>query len=378
MTKKKAPYLSGICKKIAEKVTLAFEITNNLFTQIRRIDFSNYFAPKRILVQKYWLSKLVINELGNLDLIKLKIYELEHPLPIDEAHQNLISDWHIIEGEDKSNVIYPLFCFEKISPLFEGIKSLLLPKLPCTIIKQIASLKLEDPIEIRTMIGSSTTGYVGKSIFDVSAERMTIIGNSSFIEEYIKTIGYRFTFTKFEKEELAEQIKKFLSSYNPTPLGLNFLLAGLGAIFSFEAAFIFNQIMQMSQISFGKLFSFILSIFSIIVFLVQEMFEDKIVAFACKWTMFFRKVAWITFLAILFVSPIFLIVGASPLTYLLGLRFTSLLIIICYFIANLGQIFYEIGLTKSITLILLLALFFIILFLPFLANSPLDWMKKYI
>jgi hypothetical protein len=143
-----------------------------------KLTLKHAFEPKSIKVKDYWLSGLVIDEEGHLDIVQIVRPEGPRPTTLGVAAAKLHEGWKKLDGETKKTLLTPVWCLHETNPLIQGVKSLLVTDLVDTLSSQISSLKLEEPIEFVTRKVEKRRKELAKAIIDLTSQRMVILGDA--------------------------------------------------------------------------------------------------------------------------------------------------------------------------------------------------------
>jgi hypothetical protein len=328
--------------------------------RLRKLDIFTLLEPKQIVVNSAWLSLLEAQPDNHLRLTVIEETRINGPISIDDAQRKLQSDYQEIKKKSIAGI--PIFGYHQVNPIINNVRSLFLAKLPDLFKAQIMSLGLISPFTVST-ITPNDKNTIADSIVDLSPYKISIIGNVNAIINAIIIFGERLTYhisdPKIITRNLQEQFKKFFV----TPVGSNLLWGGFGAIFAFEATFLFEKVFSTPNILSSEYLYFCIAIFSYVIYLVQVIINDKIFAFIPTWT--FHPRLWSTFIFIAFIicSPLLLFdfIPASIIPPIVG--FSSILLIVCNMPVCLGRIFFEAGVSKKMVIIFWLFLMFVIFLL---------------
>lgn len=334
-----------------------------------RIDIERVLEPRRILVDDYTLRAIAVDGTGELCMIVLGRPFGERPALIDDAAARTESMWRSLDPNSKRNVVIPVICLDGIFPSIGGTRALLFPNLCPTISRQIQALRLQSPIDVRTMVAKNV---VGTSVVDFRDDSIIIIGNSSALAAEIEVLCSRLHLPVADGASLGLRIRALLLAHHTDPVGSTLLIGGLGTILAFEVKIVADKIMPLSSTYSGQLISCAVGLLCAVVFLMQEAFNDKLVAFGCRWTRKTRLMCWISFLALLiWVLPFGASEGdAYPFVLFGAIRLFSVAINLFSVTTTFGQILYEAGISKQMTLVWWLAMSIFILLVPLLDYLP--------
>ncbi len=345
----------------------------SLIRSLVHLDIVHFLEPKKLCVEDYWLCGLVRTEEKHIDTTELVKPEGQRPAALDFAAVQLGEAWATLGDERRSRVVIPIWCFDGLSPFISGVKSFLVADLPITLSRQISSLCLENPVEIKTAVGKDREDALTYTVVDVSSSRIVIIGNVREVLVYLHTLGSRLSFAEEDPREISGRVRQMLSSGYIEPLGTNLLIGGFGAIFGFECAFLGQKLLSIGDGGFWEAFASIVAMLAIVAFLVQEALENRIVAFAAKWNVKVKLFTWILFLGLIISVPCLIFGSVGERILLLYFRLLSIGVILSCGVANLGQIFFQRGLRKKTVLILWATLAFFIGSLPLLDLIQSRW-----
>lgn len=355
-----------LLNKASQTAHVSCIVTRSFFRFLTySVDLETIFAPKQLLVSNYWLSVIIWCNNQHINVVKLSCTRGKSPIPLDEAVVKLEQEWANVRSDFPQEII-PVFCLHNINPFVEGVRALLLPNLPKVIERQIAALRLRNPINLRTHVGPKNSGMLGKTVVDFDTDRFVVIGNAQWFCKTLATLGKRLTIP-CDRTRTVSQIKDMMCKHNISPVGSSLLIGGLGTVFAFEVAFLVTRIQGIdTNNSSGLLIVCVLSLLGILAFLVQEASESHIVAFCPWWAVKSKIVSWFIFLGALIVSPICFFVPVNSRLLCEATRWTGLLLMTSCAITNIGQIFFQSGLSKRFTLIWWLFLIFSVALLPLL------------
>lgn len=327
------------------------------------------FEPRQLWVSDYWLSGISWDDNRHIHVIELARAEGRRRVPLDEAIVKLEEEWGKVRS-DRTQKVIPIFCLQEVSPFVCDVRALLLPNLPKRIERQIASLRLCNPVDLRTPVGPKKWGLLGKTVADLGPDRFVVIGNAQWFCKTLATLGERLTIPN-NRVRAVNQIRRIMCEYNNPPIGTSVLIGGLGAVFAFEAAFLITRIQGIdTRSSSWLLIACVLSLLGVLSFLVQEAFESRIVAFCPWWAIKFKIVSWVAFMAGLLSSPVCFFVSVNSRVLCEATRWGGLLLISACAVATLGQIFFQAGLSKRIAVIWWLVLLSLVALLPLLDLNP--------
>ncbi|MCF8070681.1 MAG: hypothetical protein K9M96_09385 [Deltaproteobacteria bacterium] len=334
-----------------------------------RVDLETVFAPKQLRVSESWLSALTWDNNNHIAMQEIARVQTKRCQPLDEAVATLEQKWTAAREELPKETI-PIYCLHDVNPFIEGVCALLIPDLPSRIEKQLASLQLRNPVNLRSQVGPETSGVLGKTVVDFTPDRLIAIGNARWFCKSLGTLGERITILR-NPAAAVSQIKDMLCAHNLTPVGSSLLIGGLGTVFAFEAAFLVTRIQGIDlKGSAWLLIACVLSLLGILAFLVQEAFESHIVAFCPWWTVKTKIISWVVFLAMLLVSPICFFVPVDSRLLCQVIRWAGLLLMGACAVTSFGQIFFQAGLSKRFALIWWLTIICFVITLPLLDLIP--------
>ena len=320
-----------------------------------------------ITVDKYYLGALESNHHGGFN-IELETKKLSKKVTlIDKAFIELQKKYEELPVERKANIISPIYCLDSPAPIINNLTSFLVRNIPEKLTAQISSLKLENPLEIRTKI-PGTSGAIGTTIIDITSEGILIIGNTEEAIEHLKLFGDRFYFNELSSSAISQQLKRLLTDYPKKILGSSMLIGGFGAIFSFVSAFLLNKAFTGDYACFEYVFASVISMLAIIFFLVEEAFENRIIAFTHFWALKPRIAAWILFLSFILAAPIGAFMSVPTKTVLGLMWICAILINIMCVISYLGQFFRGEGWSKGLAVFARILTAGLIWFLPFIKS----------
>jgi hypothetical protein len=284
-------------------------------------------------------------------------------LSLDEAIVTLEKEWVKAKSLLPQDAI-PVFCLHNLNPFVQGVRALLLPNLPGRLRSQISALRLCNPIDLNTTLGSKNS-YLGKTVVDLTPHRFVVIGNAQWFCNTLATIGERLSFPD-NRNMAASYIKDVVCRCDAAPLGSSLLTGGLATVFAFEVGFLVSKVQGIDTSCSGWLLIACLgALLGICCFLLQEAFESRIVAFCPLWTMKVKLMSWAVFLFALFACPLFFFVPVDSRLLCEAVRWGGLLLMTTYTISTLGQLFFPHS-TRGAVLTLWVFLVFVVALLPIL------------
>lgn len=318
-----------------------------------------------IIVKKHSLMALVSHSSGNVNVKDIAIDLSDDPVLIDKAIIEIREKYQKLPSDHKSGIIIPVFCLDSPSPIINSVASLLVRNLPDSLSNQISSLQLESPIELRTKV-SGTRGSISSTLIDITPDRIVIIGNTQEAVEYLRLFGSRLYFKELSPPLLAQQLQHLLDTYPKHMLGSSMLVGGFGAIFSFVSAFLLNKAFSGQFACFEYVFVSVIAMLAIIFFLVEEAFENKIIAFSYNWTMKVRTIAWALFLSFVLSAPLGAFLSFPIKIALNFMWICAFLISIMCALSYCGQFFRGEGWSRGIAVFARLTTAFLIWLLPYI------------
>ncbi len=346
---KKLRSKAQICRNV---VYSAFGRLLALIRGVLSFKIEHAFEPKLLRVSDYWLSGITGDPTSHLQVVALTKPQGMRPIPLDEAVALLEGAWESTRNRASIDVLIPIFCLHDVDPHVEGLRAFLSETIPKGIERQIKTVGLLNPLDLRTVAGPGKSGVIGKTVVDFRSDRIIVIGNARNVCRRFQILGDRFLFPVSVSHKLPSELMEKVKLQTTDTLGSSLLISGFGALFAFEAAFLFGKLQNLNITDYGwRLIACALSFLNILAFLVLEAFEGRIVAFSAWWTTKTKMISWVLFLIVVLTSPIAVFSPISPPLVCLAIRLLGMVLILSCLVTNLGQLFFEQGLTKRITLI---------------------------
>ncbi len=332
--------------------------------------FEHSFEPKLLYISDCWITGIICDPTGTLRVEEVTRPEITHPMPIDQAMEILERAWDGMHDEVHNNTI-PIFCLHDLDPHSEGVKSFLYAPIPIGIENQIKAIGLSRPLDMRTIAGRGKSGVIGKTVVDFRSDRIIVIGNARNLCYRFKILGERLRFPCDKPHRVLDELLDKIKLQSSDTLGTSLLIGGFGTVFGFEAALMFTKLQKLSSDEYeGHIIACILSFLSILFFCMFEAFEGRIVAFSSWWTTRSKLISWFIFLMGLLTAPAVAFAPINPLLVCNAIRLIGILLVLSCAVTNLGQVFFEEGLTKRSTLIWWLAMALFMLFTPMMDYIP--------
>ncbi|MFH1688775.1 MAG: hypothetical protein ABIE42_00880 [Candidatus Eisenbacteria bacterium] len=221
-----------------------------------------------------------------------------------------------------------------------------MPALPGNLETEVAALELEDPLEVAAHVAGAKRRVVGRTIVDATPSGITILGNAEDLVVHMNTLGSRLVFRSSTPGDVATRLRQLLTEHHRDVLSTSLLMGGLGAILSFELGFLLNRVLTTVGLSVEQLFAFVFAVGALLVFMIEETFERRMIAFTYAWTFGFKIAAWALLLAFIIVSPAALLVDVAGPVLLNSIWLWALLLTILGITYDSGEIFYVGGFSK--------------------------------
>ena len=311
-----------------------------------------------ISVKKHSLMALVSHSSGNVSITDITMDLSRGPILIDRAIIEIRQKYQELPSDHKSGIIIPIFCLDSPSPSINSTASFVVRNLPGSLSNQISALQLENPIELHTKL--TRIGAIGTTFVDITSERIVIIGNTQEAIEYLRLLCSRFYFGQLSPSTLSQRLQHLLSNYPKRRLSTTMFIGGFGTIFGFVSAFLLNKSFSDQPVPSEYVVASVVAMLAIIAFLVEEAFDNKLIAFSRRWTTHVRLAAWVVFLGFIILAPLGAFTFPSSETTIILLWFHAILISIICALSYLGQIYRGEGFSRKFTIFArLTAVFFI-------------------
>lgn len=338
---------------------------NRLVARIRAFHPLSTLQPKTLTVDTYWLAILKTCDDGHFTIenVTTPVRSKRSSLQTIERELTKVSS---MVGAGQESVWIPIWCLNNLDPYPEGVRSFLISHLPGSLHEQLAALRMEEPVEFRTMIRSDSKVAIGKSVIDLTSEKIVILGNAHSVLELLRNLGKRFVYPVNDTSAFASRVRTFLSAHYIDPIGTSLLVGGFGAIFGFVASLLFTKVLEAKDIHFVELMNLIMGMMAIIFFLLEQGFESRIVAFAPRWGVGWLIASWFLFLSFIIGGTIVIFGLTNVHDVISFFRLFSLAFICCNLVIDLGRVFFDSGLSQKAAVALWSVLGVLILVLPWM------------
>lgn len=304
--------------------------------------------PKRILVKDIFLY--AIESSSKITVKKIEWSTSKSNCSIKEA----IEEANTKIDEYRSENFLPIICIEELDVFLGGVK-IFLTNLSKSLHSDLGAFNLNEPFNFRLV----ESGIVFNIILDFDDDRILILGKSEAIISNFKLILEKFSFSNNTKSYLSHRISHILKTYSSSPFSGSMVIGAFGAIYAFVAGILINKLVNLN-LTIAMTTSVFASLGSYIWWLTLEGFEKSIVAISPRWTAKLEILSWLTFLSILLYGPVVFLSTAKIINYIPFIKLIATLNISIMIIKNMGEVFYENGLSKKITILLWFAFLFII------------------
>jgi hypothetical protein len=356
-------FFRNLLKRISIVINILKDQLIIFWKFIKRIKLLGLLEPSKITVDEYWLN--ILEHTGNGHFSITSGYK--PPRGKKSTLEFIVSDlnnaWIGKKNPNSETCQVPIWCLNNLNPYAEGVRSFLIPHMSRSLHKQIASLMLQEPIEVRTMIRSDSVLAISKSVIDITPERIIIIGNTGSVLQLIENLGSRMSFPKIDPISITERLRNLILTYHIDPVGTSLFVGGFGAVFGFEASFFYTKIFEFKVVQPLEIIITMLGMLAVIFFLFEQAFESRISAFAPRWTLYTQILSWSFFLLFILGGGVVIFGQPDARELISWFRIFSLLLIASCLSGDLGRIFFNSGLNKLAAVVLWLFLFVTIYFL---------------
>jgi len=335
--------LARLVTDLLLQLNRGYKLLRVRFLELKRFNLITFLEPRRITVKEYCLCGLRREKGEHFSILEIQKWSIDHDVRLEEAIAQLDSSWQVYS--EKADIIMPVYAFGKLSPAISSVESLLVRKLPTTLISQIVMLNLERPVELRVSSGQGK-GTITSSIVDISINRLLILDGFDQILEELEVIGSRIAFSTLDLKRFNDRVHEMLGKNHVGPLGSKLMLGGFGAVFAFELTILFEAAMPQG-FSFGEILVLIIFSLTILAYLAYQFVDESLVAFESVWTTTPYKWTMYLFLAFLVGYPFLAFIEINPFLLVAALRIYTILFIALCIVKDLGRIFFEKGLSKA-------------------------------
>lgn len=295
-----------------------------------------------MFVRKYTLCELLITTSG----IVIKEYNpIVSKTPIDEAFLNMEKEQSGLDEKCNNIPTIPIFCLTAPVPNIQRAESLFIPRIPIGINKQIVNFHLRNPRNL-SLRHPTLQGIIGSTLIDVTSDRILIIGNTDEAVNYLRILCSRLSIDQRSKEDLACSINELLDRYPTFMLGTSMIIGTFGAVVSFMAGFLLNAPTPSIITLPTYILVVVLALISILFFLYEESFEDKIFVFMYDWAIRLRLAVWAVFITLIIFFAFSSV--SDMIEYIIILLACTIILNLTCVVSYGGIFFSERGLTKRI------------------------------